>query len=98
MESKIQEGAIVRDQITYNQIPDNCHQIKEFIGGKFATCPYCNDTGTIDDDYGGHDCISCVSRLLNIPTPIGTIQIDWGDTVIKEDDGTFSIIKGNHDK
>ena len=86
----------MQNRIKYTQQPDNVEAIKEFIGGEFPPCPDCDGTGTIDDNYGGHDCIFCVSRLLPILVKGKVVGLDWDDTIVKELDGTFTIIQGEN--
>ena len=86
------QGTIIYDEDTDWK---GTERIKEFIGGSFPPCPDCSDSGTIPDEYGGHDCPFCASRLLPIRTRDGVQGLDWGDTLVKTDEpGVFEIIRG----
>lgn len=87
------------DRITYTSQPDNATAIRLFIGGSFPPCPMCNDKGSVYDHAHDVDreCIQCASRLLPIPTKDGVKDLDWGDAVVRLDDGTFDVVKGGKD-
>lgn len=82
------------DRITYQQQPDNTKAIEEFLGGEFPVCPHCGNFGEIETETGPKACMPCVSRLLPVLTRNGVEWIDWGDTIVANPDGTFTIEKG----
>lgn len=85
----MEKSTEIIDWIIYQEWSnDNTDEIREFIGGEFADCKLCGDSGEYETEYGPKGCNECNSRLLPFIDRNGQrVTLDWGDKVIKFADG-----------
>jgi hypothetical protein len=77
-----------------NKVGGNSSEILKFIGNQ-PPCPICNDYGEYEDN-GPKGCSLCNSRLIQFVNKSGNrVMADYGDTIVKYDDGTLDLIQGD---
>lgn len=93
VKKKIEVGRITYTR-TNEPYSDNCFDVVAFVAPQ-PKCSTCGGTGEYEGEYGPRGCGLCNSRLIPIFTQEPNLYVDWGDTVIKYDDGTFEVVSAS---
>jgi hypothetical protein len=88
----------MKDEIKYKSHPnDNTKEVYDFIG-KQPECEICGGYGEYESDYCPKGCNPCNSRLIAFIDKNGVLSYaDWGDIIIKDNDGLSLILGHEHD-
>lgn len=72
-------------------LTDNAADVLKFIGPQ-SVCNTCGGRGEYEGPNGPTGCQPCCSRLIRVDTTSGVDYADWGDSIMRNDDGTLTVI------
>lgn len=81
----------VVEAIQYRDSPDNSRAVLDFIGPQ-PECKICGGRGEYEGSHGPVGCQPCNSRLIIIRSQQPELHADWGQWILKYEDGKFDVL------